>query len=101
MADQNTESPPAKKQSPWIAHVAAFRAEHPDISYKEALVQAKATYTSSNPNAKPRKPRTADSITKTKLRKLKAKVAALEASLVSAVAEVAVVEVAVTEVADA
>ena len=79
MAEENTP----KKQSPWIANVAAYRAEHPEISYKLALVQAKETYTSANPNAKPRKPRTADAVTKTKIRKLKLKLAALESSLVA------------------
>ena len=79
MADQNTP----KKQSPWIEHVAAYRAEHPDISYKQALVAAKETYKSTNPNAKPRKPRTADAVTKSKIRKLRLKLAELEASLVA------------------
>ena len=37
--------PDGRKTNPWIAHVQAFRQEHPDLNYKEALQQAKATYT--------------------------------------------------------
>ena len=51
-----TTVPSVKKVSPWLAHIAAYRAEHPDVSYKQALVAAKGTYTSANPNAKPRAP---------------------------------------------
>jgi hypothetical protein len=88
---ENTTPPPAeapgKKVSPWLAHIAAYRAERPEVSYKQALVAAKETYTSANPNAKPRKPRTIDAVTRTKIRKLKIKLAALEASLVAVVAD--------------
>ena len=84
MADQ---TPPVKKISPWLSHIAAYRAEHPDVPYKQALVAAKGTYTSANPNAKPRAPRTANAVTKTKIRKLKVKIAALEAKLAVVVAE--------------
>ena len=84
MADQNTQPPaevPAKKVSPWLAHIAKYRESNPDVSYKQALVSAKETYTSANPNAKPRAPRSAIAVTKTKIRKLKVKLAELEASL--------------------
>jgi len=96
MADQNTTPPPAdataKKVSPWLAHIAAYRAEHPEVSYKQALVSAKETYVSSNPNAKPRAPRSALAMTKTKIRKLKLKLAELESSLVAVVADPVVVD---------
>ena len=92
MADQNTTTPPpaevpAKKISPWLAHIAEYRVANPDVSYKQALVAAKETYTSANPNAKPRAPRTAMAVTKTKIRKLKLKLAELEASLNVVVAD--------------
>ena len=32
------------KTNPWMAHVAAFRAANPTLSYKQCLVGAKATY---------------------------------------------------------
>ena len=31
--------------NPWLAHVKAFRAKNPSLSYKQVLVQAKASYT--------------------------------------------------------
>lgn len=31
--------------NPWLAHVKAFRAKHPNLSYKQVLVEAKKTYT--------------------------------------------------------
>jgi hypothetical protein len=34
-----------KAANPWITHVSAFRTTHPDLSYKNALKQAKETYT--------------------------------------------------------
>jgi hypothetical protein len=40
-------TPPAeKKKGPnkWQLHVQAFRSEHPELSYKQAMVQAKETY---------------------------------------------------------
>ena len=40
-----TEDSPKKKTSNnWIDHVKIFRADHPDVSYKDALKQAKETY---------------------------------------------------------
>ena len=96
MSEENSTTPPTvsavKKISPWLAHIAAYRADHPDVSYKMALVQAKGTYTSSNPNAKPRAPRTESAVTKTKIRKLRVKIAALEASLAVVVADAIVAE---------
>lgn len=37
----------------WLEHVAAYRAAHPGVSYREALVAASATY---KPKAAPKKP---------------------------------------------
>ena len=31
--------------NPWLEHVSKFRESHPNLSYKEALSQAKTTYT--------------------------------------------------------
>ena len=31
--------------NPWLQHVATFRESHPDLSYKQALTQAKTSYT--------------------------------------------------------
>ena len=40
-----TEDSPKKKPSNnWIDHVKTFRIDHPDVSYKDALKQAKETY---------------------------------------------------------
>tara|TARA_B100000963_G_scaffold31932_1_gene23783 strand:+ start:201 stop:368 length:168 start_codon:yes stop_codon:yes gene_type:complete len=41
----NTQSGAGKKVNPWLEHVKQFRSEHPELSYKEVLTQAKATYT--------------------------------------------------------
>ena len=42
---ETTESSPKKKPANnWIDHVKAFREAHPDVSYKDALKQAKETY---------------------------------------------------------
>lgn len=32
------------KGNPWLAHVKAYRAKHPNKSYKESLMEAKKTY---------------------------------------------------------
>ena len=32
------------KPNPWLAHVKKFREEHPELSYKEVLKEAKKTY---------------------------------------------------------
>jgi len=37
-------SPKKKPANNWIDHVKAFRESHPDVSYKDALKQAKETY---------------------------------------------------------
>jgi len=34
----------AKKENPWMTHVAKFKADHPDLKYSEVLKQAKASY---------------------------------------------------------
>ena len=31
--------------NPWLVHVKAFRAKHPDMKYKDILVEARKTYT--------------------------------------------------------
>lgn len=36
---------PEKKTNPWLEHVRRHRSRDPTLSYKEALVAAKATYT--------------------------------------------------------
>jgi len=42
---ESPESSPKKKPANnWIDHVKAFRESHPDVSYKDALKQAKETY---------------------------------------------------------
>ena len=33
-----------KKSNAWIEHVRDFRKKHPELSYKQCLVQAKETY---------------------------------------------------------
>ena len=33
-----------KKKSPWLTHVAKYRAKHPDKSYKQCLIEAKKSY---------------------------------------------------------
>lgn len=33
-----------KEANPWIAHVKAYRAKHPQLSYREAMSQARASY---------------------------------------------------------
>ena len=38
--------PPAKKGNTWLDHVAEYRKQHPEKSYKEALQCAKCTYKS-------------------------------------------------------
>lgn len=37
---------PAKKKGPnkWQLHVQAYRSEHPELSYKQAMIDAKTTY---------------------------------------------------------
>lgn len=42
---QNAELP----QSPWLAHLKAFRESHPDIKGKQVFSEAAKTYTSSRP----------------------------------------------------
>lgn len=38
------DSPKKKPANNWIDHVKSFREAHPDVSYKDALKQAKETY---------------------------------------------------------
>ena len=33
-----------KAENPWLTHVKAFRAGHPELKFKEVLQQAKLTY---------------------------------------------------------
>ena len=39
--DQNA---PKKPLSPWVVHVMKYRAEHPEVSYKQAMTDSKASY---------------------------------------------------------
>ncbi len=34
-----------RKSNPWLVHVAAYRVQHPDLSYQEVLSEAAKTYT--------------------------------------------------------
>lgn len=43
---------PPRAPTAWMDHVAAYRAAHPGVSYKDALVGAKATYTAQPKAAK-------------------------------------------------
>jgi len=44
--DPEAPAPAPKKKGPnkWQLHVQAFRSEHPELSYKQAMTDAKATY---------------------------------------------------------
>ena len=33
-----------KKTNPWLSHVAKYRADHPELAYKDVLAQAKSSY---------------------------------------------------------
>ena len=69
---------PARTKTAWDLHLDEYRKKHPDIKFKDAMKLASASYTKKNPDAPPRKVRTADDKTKTKMKKLKKKVAAYE-----------------------
>jgi len=45
-ADETADEPAPKKKGPnkWQLHVQAFRSEHPELSYKQSMIDAKATY---------------------------------------------------------
>ena len=47
--ETDPEAPAPKKKGPnkWQLHVQAFRSEHPELSYKQAMTEAKATYQAS------------------------------------------------------
>ena len=45
-----------KKENPWLIHLAAFRAAHPEIKGKDVINEAVKTYTPKNPK-KPKKPK--------------------------------------------
>lgn len=36
--------PKVKKNNNWFDHVKKFRADHPDMKYKDCLIKAKETY---------------------------------------------------------
>lgn len=44
--ETDPEAPAPKKKGPnkWQLHVQTFRSEHPELSYKQAMTEAKATY---------------------------------------------------------
>jgi hypothetical protein len=46
IAQEKKEIEPAKKKGPnkWQLHVQAYRSEHPELSYKQAMINAKTTY---------------------------------------------------------
>jgi hypothetical protein len=52
-----TEDKPKKPKSAWLIHVAETRAANPEMSYKEALKSASATYKAKKATAKPKKPK--------------------------------------------
>jgi hypothetical protein len=64
-----------KKTSKWLDHIKATRTA--DMSYKQAMVAASKTYTK-NPNSKPKKTQTDESKMKSKIKKLKKKMNALD-----------------------
>lgn len=37
-----------RKPNPWLVHVKQFRLTHPEMKYKQVLVEAKATYQKKN-----------------------------------------------------
>ena len=39
------ETKPKRKPSAWVLHVQKYRTEHPEVSYKQAMSQAKGSYT--------------------------------------------------------
>ena len=41
--DPNKPKKP-RKQNPWIAHLNSFRSSHPELSFKDATIEAKKTY---------------------------------------------------------
>ena len=43
--ETKTEEKKTKRVNPWLEHVKAFCKAHPDLKYKDVLVQAKSTYT--------------------------------------------------------
>ena len=51
-----TEDKPKKPKSAWLIHVGETRAANPEMSYKEALKAASATYKAKKAAAKPKKP---------------------------------------------
>ena len=69
---------PARTKTAWDLHLDEYRKKHPDVKFKDAMKLASASYTKKNPDAPPRKVRTSDDKTKTKMKKLKKKVAAYE-----------------------
>lgn len=42
--DSQKEPKKIRKPSVWLLHVRRYREEHPNVSYKQALKDAKATY---------------------------------------------------------
>ena len=38
----------AKRQNPWLQHVAKVKKDYPELSYKEVLMKAKETYSKRN-----------------------------------------------------
>jgi hypothetical protein len=45
------ENEPKKPKTPWMIHMSEFRAENPEMAYKEALKAASITYKAKKANA--------------------------------------------------
>jgi len=39
-----TQSGGTKKVNPWLVHIKKFRADNPDLKFKDVLIKAKETY---------------------------------------------------------
>jgi hypothetical protein len=39
------ETKPKRKPSAWVLHVQNYRTQHPEVSYKQAMTEAKESYT--------------------------------------------------------
>ena len=50
----SSTSSTSRKPNPWLEHLKKFRASHPNLSYKEALQQAKTTYKKGETTQPPR-----------------------------------------------
>jgi len=44
LTDESATKRKKKGPNKWQLHVQAFRSEHPELSYKQAMIDAKTTY---------------------------------------------------------